>query len=72
MWTDSAQGAVIAWEGTYDEKARVLTWKAPLATGMSGAMRWTFPSEDRMEMNLEIKSGFVPVFFVTNSMTRKK
>ncbi|MDB5308409.1 MAG: thiol-disulfide oxidoreductase, partial [Gemmataceae bacterium] len=72
MWTDSAQGAVVAWEGTWDEKAETLTWKANLQTGLTGVMKWKFVGDDRMELELAVRSGFAPVMTLNSTMTRKK
>ncbi len=72
MWTDSAQGSVIAWDGVWDEKAQVLTWKANLQGGLTGMMKWAFAGDDRIGIDLVIKSGLAPVMTITTTMTRKK
>lgn len=72
MWTDNAQGAVIQWEGAWDEKAQTLTWKASLQTGLTGLMKWKFVNDDQMEINLSVASGIARVMTLNSTLTRKK
>ncbi len=68
----NAQGTVIEWEGTWDEKKTVLNWKASLQGGYAGDMRWEFPSDDRFEFNLLVKSGSATVLTMSGTMNRAK
>jgi peroxiredoxin/mono/diheme cytochrome c family protein len=72
MWTYNSQGATIEWAGTWDEKAVALTWTTTFQGGYAGTLKWTFPSADRVEQEIVIKSAGFPVMTITTTETRAK
>jgi hypothetical protein len=71
MWTYTAQGSIFEWDGTWDEKARVMTWNAALPTGLTGVLRWTFDTDDKMGHDLVVKMGPFTAFTAAGTLTRK-
>jgi peroxiredoxin len=71
MWTYNSQGAVIEWTGKWDEKAGVLTWTTTFQGGYAGTMTWKFPSADRVEQEITVKSAGFPVMTITTAETRR-
>jgi peroxiredoxin/mono/diheme cytochrome c family protein len=72
LWTYTSQGQVYEWEGRWDEKASTLTWTADLQGGLTGLLTWRFDGDDRLRIDLDVRSGLLPVLSTTVKMTRTK
>ena len=40
MWTYTSEGAVIEWDGKWDDAAKTFTWNAPISGNLKGTMVW--------------------------------
>jgi len=72
MWTYTAQGAVIEWDGKWDDKARTLAWTAPLTGELNGIVKWNFADEKHPQIELQVKLGPFNAFSSSTTLTKKK
>ncbi|MBY0515252.1 MAG: hypothetical protein K2P78_15275, partial [Gemmataceae bacterium] len=72
MWTYNSSGTTIEWDGTWDEAAATMTWKATVSGGYAAQLTWKFVGADRIDYAVVVKSGAVPVLNMTAVVTRQK
>lgn len=72
MWTYTGDGAVIPWEGTWDEKAKAFAFFAPLTGGLTGALKLTLTADGTWDREFKVMLGPFTAYTATGTLTRKK
>ena len=72
MWTYTAQGAVIEWDGKWDDKSKTLTWSAPLTGELNGVLKWNFADPEQLKFELQVKLGPFAAFTSNTKLMPKK
>lgn len=72
LWVFDSHGMTIECTGKWDEKAGVLTFTAAPQEGVTATMRWKFPTADRFEWDMVVKSGDKALLDMSGVSTRKK
>jgi hypothetical protein len=72
MWTYTAQGAVIEWDGKWDAASKTLTWSAPLTGELNGVFKWNFSDPGKPQFELQVKLGPFNAFSSNTTLTPKK
>ena len=72
MWTYTSQGAVIEWDGKWDDAAKTLTWTAPITGELNGTLKWNFADPEKLEVELQVRLGPFTAFTSNTTLTPKK
>jgi len=72
MWLYESSGSEVELHGTYDEKTKVLAWKADLGDALKVALNWKFADAGGYTWDLVVTSGGKTVREVKGDHTKKK
>jgi peroxiredoxin len=72
MWTYTHEGAIIEWDGRWDDVSKSFIWTAPISGELKGTLVLNCADPNRHTRDFKIKVGFVTGYSATGTLTRKQ
>jgi peroxiredoxin/mono/diheme cytochrome c family protein len=72
MWTYTHEGAIIEWEGKWDNASQSFTWSAPISGELKGTLIINCGDPNAHTRDFKIKVGFVTGYSATGTLNRKQ